>query len=87
MADPFREKRVVRRNKAVFQKSCRDPSPARQGGINPALKSDTFSLGRFYYDIVSGLEQNSNITNCVDADWFLWIYDLGMLELIMAIAL
>ena len=37
MADPFREKRVVRRNKAVFQKSCRDPSPARQGGINPAL--------------------------------------------------
>ena len=26
MADPFREERVVRRGKAVFQKRCRDPS-------------------------------------------------------------
>ena len=53
MADPFREKRVVRRGKAVFQKNMPGSWAARQGGINSAFKSEVFFLERFteYYDV------------------------------------
>ncbi len=54
MANPFREKRVVRRGKAVSPRTCRDPSRrGRAESIPPrsAINSSplAFSLGDFYY--------------------------------------
>ena len=48
MADPFREKRVVRRGKGGVPKNMPGSFAARQGGINPASSPKCFSLGAFY---------------------------------------
>lgn len=48
------EERVVRRSKAVFQKSMPGSFAARRGGTNPASSLICFLLDGFYYILSLG---------------------------------